>query len=628
MKIKLPDGSIMESPKGPSVKKIAEKIGSGLAKAALAGMVDDELVDLDYKLEKDSNVKIITYKNPKGKEVFNHSASHAMALAIKKVFPKTLFTIGPAIENGFYYDIKLDKNLTPEDLKEVQKELDKIIKQDLPFNKEKLSKKEALIFYKKNKFKQEIIKEQKGDLSFYSLGSFKDLCKGPHVPSTTYLKAVKVMKSSAAYWRGDASKDALQRVYGIAFPDKKDLKNYLKMLEEAEKRDHRKIGKEMGLFSFHEEAPGMPFWQPKGMALWNELMDFWREEHRKAGYHEIKTPLMLNKKLWVKSGHWKNYRESMYTLKIDKQDYAIKPMNCPGCMLWYGEKTHSYKELPLRVGEVGLVHRHELSGVLSGLFRARCFHQDDAHIFMTPDQIKTEILGVLKLVDKFYKTFGFDYTLELSTRPKKSIGTAKQWETTTKRLKEALDSTGKDYKVNEGEGAFYGPKIDVHVKDALGRYWQCATIQLDMSLPERFDLNYIGKDNSKHRPIMIHRVIYGSLERFIGILVEHYAGKFPLWLSPTQIKVLSVSDKHDDHAQKIADQLSKKFRVETDFESKTVQYKIRQAQIERVPYTILIGDKEVNKKTLAVRTLAGKVGFGVKLKDFIKKLEKEVHEKA
>lgn len=629
MKIKLPDGSSLKVRKGSTVKEVAEKIGSRLAKAAVAGKVNDELVGLNHEVNSGDEVRIITYEDDEGKEVFNHSASHAMALAIKRLFPETKFTIGPAIDNGFYYDVKLGHALKPEDLEKIQEELNKVVKQDLSFEKEVLSKKKALKHYEDNPFKQEIIKEDGGKkFTFYKVGGFKDLCRGPHVPSTGKLKAVKVLKTSGAYWRGDADNEQLQRVYGVAFPSKKKLKQHLKMLEEAEKRDHRKIGKEMKLFSFHEEAPGMPFWHPKGMIIWNELMSFWREEHEKAGYQLIKTPIILKKSLWEKSGHWENYRENMYTLTIDEQEYAIKPMNCPGAMLMYNEHVHSYKEFPLRIGEVGLVHRHELSGVLSGLFRVRSFHQDDAHLFMTEDQITREIIGVLELVDKFYKTLGLEYSLELSTRPDKSIGSDKQWGTATKALREALDEWGSEYDVNEGEGAFYGPKIDVHLTDALGRTWQCATIQLDMALPERFDLTYVGEDNKKHRPVMVHRVIYGALERFIGILVEHFAGKFPLWLAPVQVKVLSISDQQNKYAARVVkDMRENGLRVEDDFSANTLEYKVRQAQLEKVPYIVVVGGKEVKNKTIAVRTLDGKVEYGVKTKEFIKKRVKEVEGK-
>ncbi|MBU0461560.1 MAG: threonine--tRNA ligase, partial [Nanoarchaeota archaeon] len=465
-------------------------------------------------------------------------------------------------------------------------------------------------------------------ISVYRQGNFADLCRGPHLPNTGRIKAFKIMKLAGAYWRGDAKNKQLQRVYGISFFDKKELKQYVEQREEAEKRDHRKLGKQLNLFSVHDEGPGFPFFHPKGMVIWNELMKFWREQHRIAGYVEVKTPIMLNRALWEKSGHWMNYRENMYTTKIDEQDFAIKPMNCPGGMLLYKTNMHSYRELPIRMAEVGLVHRHELSGVLAGLFRVRCFHQDDAHIFMRPDQIKEEILGVLKLSDKFYKTFSLDYHLELSTRPAKSIGTDEQWELATNGLKSALDATGIKYKINEGDGAFYGPKIDLHIKDAIGRTWQCGTIQLDMSLPERFELTYEGEDGQKHRPIMIHRVIYGSMERFLGVLIEHYAGKFPLWLSPVQARILPIADRHHDYAEQVYKRLfDVGIRAELDVRAESTPKKVRDAQVEYVNYILVVGDKEMQNNMVNVRTRDNVVHGEKKIDAFMKELLDEIKQR-
>ncbi|MBW3004138.1 threonine--tRNA ligase [Candidatus Woesearchaeota archaeon] len=628
MKIEFPDGSKKEYKKPVSGLDIAKEISEGLARAALAIEVNGELKDLNTVIDKDAKIRIITWKDKEGIEIFRHSSAHLLAEAVLRIFPKAKPTIGPAVEEGFYYDFAMPA-LKPEDLEKIEAEIKKIIKEKKPFERKEVSKKDALKLFKDNKYKVEMINDlEEGSISTYQMGSFIDLCRGPHVPDTGHIKAVKLLKVSSAYWRGDAKNDSLQRIYGISFPDKKDLKAYLDLLEEAKKRDHKKIGKEMELFSIHEEGPGFPFFHHKGLIIWNKLLDLWRDEHRKAGYVEQKTPIILHRKLWETSGHWENYRENMYTLKIDNQDFAIKPMNCPGGMLLYREKVHSYKELPLRAGEIGLVHRHEMSGVLNGLFRVRAFHQDDAHIFMTNEQIKDEILGVMNLVDKFYKIFGLDYHVELSTRPEKSVGTDEQWETATKGLKAALDSTSKEYKINEGDGAFYGPKIDFHIKDSLGRTWQCATIQLDMSLPERFDLTYDGQDGRKHRPVMIHRVIYGALERFLGILIEHYAGKFPLWLSPNQVKVLTVASRNDEYAQKVVDKLKEEgFLTEPDFRSESVPKKVRDAQIQQFNYILVIGDKEQENKSVNVRTRDNKVLGEKKLDALMKDMKKEIESK-
>ncbi len=628
IKIEFPDGSKKDFDKGISIKEAAESIGQRLAQDALAGEVDGELVDLSFKLDKDSSLKIITFNDDIGKEIFRHSAGHVMSAAVNRIYKKVKQGVGPAIEDGFYQDFDMDA-ISLDDLPKIEEEMKKIVKEKLAFEKKDMSKKEAKSFFKDDTYKKQMIDEMEGDIvSVYSIGDYSDLCKGPHAPHTGKIKAFKLMKVAGAYWRGDSKNKMLQRIYGIAFTDKKDLRKHLVMLEEAEKRDHRKIGKEMDLFSFHEEGPGFPFFHEKGMVVWDELMNYWKKVHKSAGYVQIKTPMMLSRKLWEQSGHWENYRENMYTAKIDKEDFAIKPMNCPGGMLVYNEKVHSYRDMPMRVGEIGLVHRHELSGVLSGLFRVRAFHQDDAHIFMTPDQIKDEILGVLNLIDEMYSTFGLSYHLELSTRPEKSIGTDKDWEISTKGLKDALDSTGKEYQINEGDGAFYGPKIDVHIKDAIGRTWQCATIQLDMNLSERFDLTYEGKDGKKHRPVMIHRVIYGALERFLGILIEHYAGKFPLWINPVQVKILTIADRFNDYAKETGLKMEAQgLRVEYDFRSESMNKKVRDAQVEHVNYILVIGEKEVNEKTVNVRTRDNEVLGAKDVDKFINEILKEVKEK-
>ena len=527
-------------------------------------------------------------------------------------------TIGPAVEDGFYYDIDMEP-VSEDDFEKIEAEMKKAIKAKLPFRREVVSKSQALEFYKNEPYKLEMISElEEGTISFYKHDDFTDLCRGPHLPHTGFIKAVKLMKVSGAYWRAGQTKAQLQRIYGTAFFTNKELDEHLHFLEEARKRNHRKIGIALDLFSFHDEAPGMPFFHAKGMVIWNALLDYWKEEHRTAGYVETKTPIMLNRSLWERSGHWDNYREHMYTTMVDEDEYAIKPMNCPGGMLLYGMRPHSYKDLPVRAAEIGLVHRHELSGVLSGLFRVRAFHQDDAHIFMTPHQIKDEILGVLKLVERICGTFGLGFHLELSTRPEKSIGTDEQWETTTQGLTSALNTYGQDYKINEGDGAFYGPKIDVHIKDALGRTWQCGTIQLDMSLPERFNLSYIDKNNEKRRPIMIHRVIYGSIERFFGILIEHFAGNFPLWMAPVQTVILPINDDLVPYANDIKIKLEKAgLRTEVDRRTESLNKKVRDAQLNKIPLILTIGNKEKESGNLSVRTLDGNVRFGVTHEEFL-----------
>jgi len=616
--IALPDGSIKSFENAPTGLDVARSISEGLARNSIAVEVDGRLLDLSERIINDCHLRLITNKDKEALEILRHSAAHVMAQAVLHLYKDAKLTIGPVVKDGFYYDIDMEP-ISKDDFPKIEEEIKRIIKAKIPFNRKMVSKSEALQFYENEPYKLEMISElEDGTISFYEQGDFTDLCRGPHLPHTGFIKAIKLMKVSGAYWRADQTKAQLQRIYGTAFFDKKQLKAYLNFLEEARKRNHRKIGAALDLFSFHEEAPGMAFFHPKGMNVWNALLDYWRWEHRKAGYVETKTPIMLNRSLWEKSGHWDNYRENMYTSVIDDIEYAIKPMNCPGGMLLYGMRPHSYKDLPVRAAEIGLVHRHELSGVLNGLFRVRAFHQDDAHIFMTEEQIEDEIVEVLRLVERIYSTFGLGFHLELSTRPEKSIGSDKQWELTTDGLKAALDSYGMDYKINEGDGAFYGPKIDMHIKDALSRTWQCGTVQLDMSLPERFDLSYIEKDNEKHRPIMIHRVIYGSIERFFGILVEHFAGKFPLWLSPVQVAILAINDELVSYANSVKAEFEEQgLRTEVDSRTESLNKKIRDAQLNKIPLILTIGGKERESNTLSVRTLDGKVKFGVTHEDFL-----------
>ncbi|MBF0224081.1 MAG: threonine--tRNA ligase [Desulfobacterales bacterium] len=618
--ITLPDGTIKLFESSPSGADIAKQISEGLLRDSVAVEVDGKMLDLNAKIEQDAKIRIITTKDKEALEIMRHSAAHVMAQAVCHIYKDAKLTIGPVVEGGFYYDIDMEP-ISEDAFAAIEAEMQKIIKSKLPIIRNEISKAEALEFYKNEPYKLELITDlQDGTISLYSQGDFTDLCRGPHVPNTGFIKAIKLMKVSGAYWRANPKNPQLQRIYGVAFFNKKELDNYLYVLEEAKKRDHRKIGAMLDMFSFHDEGPGMPFFHAKGMVFWNTLLDFWREVHKKAGYVEVKTPIILNKALWEKSGHWSYYRENMYISKIDESDCVIKPMNCPGGMLLYGMTNHSYKDLPIRSAEIGHVHRHELSGVLSGLFRVRAFHQDDAHIFMMPNQIQDEILGVLKLVEKVYGTFGLSFHLELSTRPEKSIGTDEQWEMATNGLRSALDKQGMGYKINEGDGAFYGPKIDIHIKDALGRTWQCGTIQLDMALPERFNLTYIDKDNERRQPIMIHRVVYGSIERFIGILVEHFAGIFPLWLAPSQAIILPINDQIAGYALEIKEKFNNiGIRAEADTRSESLNKKIRESQILKIPLIITIGEKEIAANTLSVRTLDGKVRFGMTHEDFITK---------
>ena len=593
---------------GITVAQVAKSLGAGLYKAACGAKLNGKYVDLRTAINEDSTLEILTFEDNLGKKTYWHTSAHILAQAVLRLFPEAKFAIGPAIEKGFYYDFDLPRSLNAQDLEQIELEMKKIIKEDLPLERFELPYDEAvaLMTEKNQPYKLELIEEHAGNgktLSFYRQNDFVDLCAGPHLMSTGQVKAVKLLSCTGAYWRGDAKGPMLQRIYGISFPKSSELENYLTALEEAKKRDHRKLGRELELYDFFDEGQGFPFFFPNGMKLRNTLLDFWHEEHDKAGYVEIKTPMILNKELWLRSGHWDHYKDNMYTTTIDDQEHSIKPMNCPGGMLVYKSRPHSYRELPMRVAELGLVHRHELSGALHGLMRVRCFTQDDAHIFMMPSQIEKEILGVMKLIDKFYSIFGFKYHIELSTRPEESLGTDEQWELATNGLKKALESSGKKYKINEGDGAFYGPKIDFHLEDCLGRTWQCGTIQLDFQMPERFDLTYVGEDGEKHRPVMIHRVVLGSIERFIGILTEHFAGAFPLWLAPEQVRILPISDRLQPEAMKIQEALKEAgIRVSVDTRSEKMGYKIREAQLKKVPYMLVIGDKEVETGTVSVRS--------------------------
>ena len=628
IKIKFPDGSEEELQKGIKGIEILEKLPRRVREEAVAIKVNNEVYDLIRPINHNANIRVLTYEDDEGKEIFRHSAAHILAIAVKRLFPKAKLAIGPAVKDGFYYDFDIDKPFTPEDLEKLEQEIKRIIAEDIKFERLDLHKDKAKEHFKEEPYKLSLIDDLGDDIvTIYKNGEFMDLCKGPHLPSTKKVKAIKLMKVAGAYWKGKAENKQLQRIYGVAFPSEKDLKEYLRMLEEAEKRDHRKLGKQLELFSFHDEAPGFPFFLDKGLAVLNTLTNLWRKVHQKDGYLEIRTPLILNRKLWETSGHWENYRENMYTTKIDDEDYAIKPMNCPGGMLVYKEKVHSYRDFPLKIGEIGLVHRHELSGTLSGLFRVRAFTQDDAHIFMTEDQITEQILGVFKLVEDIYSLFNLEYHFELSTRPEKSIGSDEQWDFTTEALRKALELSGKRFLINEGDGAFYGPKVDIHIKDSIGRTWQCGTIQLDMSLPERFNLTYEGKDGKKHRPIMIHRVIYGSFERFFGILLEHYAGKLPIWLSPVQIKILTVADRFNDYAAKLKQEFENQgFRVELDTRSESIGKKVREAQLQKINYILVVGEKELNANTASVRTRENKVLGAMPVEKFIEKIKQEMTE--
>ena len=630
--VTLKDGSTREYAAGVTLLEVAKSLSQKLGKVALLAVVDGKNKDLTDVLENDASVEFISADTSEGLHAIRHTAAHVMAQAIQHLFPGTKFAIGPAIANGFYYDLDSEHVFTPEDLAAIEKEMAKIVKANNQLVRSELSRADALAMFAKMEepYKVELINDLPEDaiISIYQQGDFLDLCAGPHCPTTGRVKAFKLQSIAGAYWRGNEKNKMLQRIYGTAFNTKEELDAYLNMLEEAAKRDHRKLGKELDLFSIQDEGPGFPFFHPNGMIVRNELEDYWRKIHREYGYQEIKTPMILSRSLWEQSGHWDHYRENMYFTQIDELDFAIKPMNCPGGMLVYKTKPHSYKELPIRAGELGLVHRHELSGALHGLFRVRCFTQDDAHIFMMPSQIKEEIQNVIKLFDQVYGTFGLKYHAELSTRPEDSMGDAETWEKTTNALRDAMEDFGLKYVVNEGDGAFYGPKIDFHLTDSIGRTWQCGTIQLDMQLPEKFDLTYTGEDGLKHRPVMIHRVVYGSIERFIGILIEHYAGAFPAWLAPTQVRILPITDKHVAYAKELNDKMfALGLRVYLDDRNEKIGYKIREAQVQKIPYMLVIGDKEVEEGAVAVRRRSeGDLG-AMKADDFIAMLQKEITEK-
>ena len=607
MIITLKDGSKKEYAEAKSVYDIALDISEGLARAACAGEINGEEVDLRTIVDSDCELNILTFEDEGGKAAFRHTASHIMAQAVKRLYPETKLAIGPSIKDGFYYDVDRETPFTGEDLEKIEAEMKKIVKEGLRLERFTMTREEAIRFMqeKEEPYKVQLIEDlpEDAELSFYRQGEFVDLCAGPHLMNTKPVKAFKLTSLAGAYWRGNEKNKMLTRIYGTAFTKKADLEEYLSRIEEAKKRDHRKLGRELGIFMMREEGPGFPFFLPKGMVLKNTLLDYWREIHNKAGYVEISTPIMLNRQLWETSGHWDHYKENMYTTVIDEQDFAIKPMNCPGGVLVYESEPRSYRDLPLRMGELGLVHRHEKSGQLHGLMRVRCFTQDDAHIFMTPEQIRDEIKGVATLINEVYSLFGFKYHVELSTRPEDSMGSDEDWEMATDALRAALDDLGLDYAVNEGDGAFYGPKIDFHLEDSLGRTWQCGTIQLDFQLPLRFNLEYIAADGEKHRPIMIHRVVFGSIERFIGILIEHFAGAFPTWLSPVQVRVLPISDKYMEYGQKVLAELKAAgIRAEIDTKAEKIGYKIREARLQKIPYMLVVGAKEEEDGVVSVRS--------------------------
>ena len=632
VKIILPDGSAKEYAAGTTLGEAVKQLSNSLAKKVLAANVNGELTDLREELVDGSEVAFLTFEEDGGKHTLRHTASHILAQAVKRLWPEAKLAIGPAIDKGFYYDIDMEHTLTPEDLGKIEKEMSRIVKENLPITKSVMPRQEAIEFFKsKNEdYKVELIQDLPEDaiISCYSQGDFIDLCAGPHVASTGKVKAFKLQSIAGAYWRGDEKNKMLQRIYGTAFEKKEELDAYLHLLEEAAKRDHRKLGKELGLFVIKEEGPGFPFFLPKGMALRNELENFWREVHHDFDYEEIRTPIILSKHLWETSGHWDHYRENMYTTIIDDEEYAIKPMNCPGGILVYQNEMHSYRDFPLRYAELGLVHRHELSGALHGLFRVRAFTQDDAHVFMLPDQMQTELMKVIELFDRIYSQFGLKYHVELSTKPDNAMGDDAIWEAATEALRNAIEAKGIPYVINPGDGAFYGPKLDYHIEDSLGRTWQCGTIQLDMNLPERFQIEYIGEDGQKHRPIMIHRACFGSMERFIGILTEHYAGAFPTWMAPVQVKILPISEKHVEYAKDLAKQMHRDYvRVEVDDRSEKIGYKIRQAQMAKVPYMLVVGDKEVEEGTVNVRKHGGDELGSVPFEEFFNSIKIEIKER-
>ncbi|MCB7303582.1 threonine--tRNA ligase [Bariatricus massiliensis] len=629
MKITLKDGSVKEYDQSKSVIDIAADISEGLARVATAGEVNGEIVDLRTVIDEDCELSILTFNDEKGKGAFRHTASHIMAQAVKRLYPDAKLAIGPSVADGFYYDIDREVPLVAEDLEKIEAEMKKIVKEALPIEQYTMPRNEAIAYFKEKgePYKVELIEDLPEDevISFYSQGEFTDLCAGPHLMTTKPVKAIKLTSLAGAYWRGSEKNKMLQRIYGTAYPKKAELDEYLHMIEEAKKRDHRKLGKELGLFMMRDEGPGFPFFLPKGMVLKNQLLDYWREIHHRNGYVEIATPIMLSRHLWETSGHWDHYKDNMYTTVIDEEDFAIKPMNCPGGILAYEAEPRSYRDLPLRMGELGLVHRHEKSGQLHGLMRVRCFTQDDAHIFMMPEQIRDEIKGVARLIDEVYSLFGFKYHVELSTRPENSMGSDEDWEMATSALQGALDDLGLNYVVNEGDGAFYGPKIDFHLEDSIGRTWQCGTIQLDFQLPLRFNLEYTGADGEKHRPIMIHRVAFGSIERFIGILIEHFAGAFPTWLAPVQVKVLPISDKYMEYGKKVLSELEHAgIRAEIDTRAEKIGYKIREAQMQKIPYMLVVGAKEEEDGLVSVRSRFEGDEGQKNLSDFVAAIKMEI----
>ena len=631
--ITFPDGSVRQYDDGVTAHQIAESISPRLRKATLAAELDGKLYDAELPIHGDHSIKLLTFADEGGRWTYRHTGSHVLAQAVKRLWPEVKLAIGPAIDNGFYYDFDTDIPFSPEDFPKIEAEMAKIVAENHPLERFELPREEAIKFMQEREepYKVELINDLPEDavISFYRQGEFVDLCAGPHLESTGKCKNIKLMSVAGAYWRGSEKNKMLKRLYATAFEKKSDLDDYLTMLEEAKKRDHRKLGKELGLFTIMDEGPGFPFFLPKGMVLKNNLIDYWREVHKRYGYVEVSTPIMLNRGLWERSGHWDHYKNNMYTTVIDDNDFAIKPMNCPGGMLVYQTEMHSYRDLPYRVGELGLVHRHELSGALHGLFRVRCFTQDDAHIFMTWDQMKDEIKNVVRLFDEVYSTFGLKYEIELSTMPEDHIGEVETWDRATETLKEAITEFGKEYVINEGDGAFYGPKLDFHIADCLGRTWQCGTIQLDMQLPERFELEYTGADGAKHRPVMIHRVVFGSIERFIGVITEHFAGAFPTWLAPVQVKLMAMTDRTHDAVNDLADKLNAAgIRVETDLRNEKIGFKIREAQMQKIPYMLIIGDKEVENGVVAVRSRkAGDLGT-MTLDAFIERINEEVRTKA
>ncbi len=629
MKVYVGDKTV-ELPEGAKASDLAEKLNQRGPNESLAAKINGTLYDLSHPLKEGDKVSLLNFDEPEGKELFWHTSAHVLAQAILRLWPDAKPTIGPPIESGFYYDFA-NLTVSEQDLEKIEKEVESIINENYRAERHVFkNKEEALSRFKDNPYKKELIQGfDEGVITAYSQGEFFDLCRGPHLPNLGKIKAFKVLKTSGAYWKGDSKREMLTRVYGISFPDRKALKEYLTILEEAKKRDHKILGPKLGIFQIMEEAPGIPFILPKGMIIWERLLDFWRKIHRRVGYQEIKTPQLLNQDLWERSGHWQFYRENMYTFEIEEKHFAIKPMNCPGCMLYFRSQTHSYRELPLRISEIGHVHRHEPSGALSGLFRVRSFHQDDAHLFMRPQDIKQEILGIIALVEEIYGTFGLPYRLELSTRPEKSIGSDQDWEIATAGLKDALEEWGQPYRINEGDGAFYGPKIDIHIRDALNRSWQCGTIQLDMALPEKFQLEYMDSDGQHKRPVMLHRALFGSVERFLGILIEHFVGKFPLWISPLPVRIITVADRHSEYAHEVAQQIRKAgFICDVDDSNESVNKKIRNAQLMQINYMLTVGDKEIENRTASLRTRDNVVHGEIVIDTFLRSLEKEQAERS